>query len=406
MRKLLSVFLLFAITAAWAQTAQPTSGLAWSGYVKSDLLYDSRQTESFREGHFLLYPSNAKTDQQGLDINDQPSFNILSIQTRLNGKISGPDAFGAKTSGTIEGEFFGTSDADLPGFRLRLAFLKLDWKKLSLLAGQTWHPLFVMEMFPAVVSFNTGAPFQPFSRNPQVKLVYTAKKLKLIGVAASQRDFASNGPAGVTSAYLRNSVLPNLHAQMQITVDNHLLGAGVDYKKITPRIVTTKNFKTDQTIASTAFLGYARLDLKPVTIKMEGVYGGNLADQLMLGGYAIHSVNDATGYETYTALKCYSLWGELSVGKDIEYGLFAGYTKNLGAEENTAGSYFGRGVNIASLFRVSPRVQINSGKTRVSTEVEYTRAGYGLNNNANKGKVESVKNISNLRLLLAVYYFF
>lgn len=406
MRKQLAAFLLFVFTAAMAQTTNPPVGLSWSGYVKTDLLYDSRQTESLREGHFLLYPANAKPDQQGLDINDQPSFNILSIQTRLNGKLSGPDAFGAKTSGTIEGEFFGTSDADLPGFRLRLAFLKLDWKKLSLLVGQTWHPMFVMEMFPAVVSFNTGAPFQPFSRNPQMRLVYTAGKLKLIGVAASQRDFSSSGPSGVTSAYLRNSVLPNLHVQMQIAGPSHLVGAGVDYKKLTPRMVTAKNFKTDQTISAVSFMGFAKLDVKPVTLKMEGVYGGNLSDQLMLGGYAIQSVDDAAGYETYTALNCYSVWGELSTGKTIEYGVFAGYTKNLGADENIAGSYFGRGVNIASLFRLSPRVQINSGKTRVSTELEYTQAGYGVNNNANKGKVENVKNISNLRLLLAVYYFF
>jgi hypothetical protein len=124
--------------------------------------------------------------------------------------------------------------------------VKLDWEKTSLLVGQTWHPLFIAEMFPGVVSFNTGSPLQPFSRNPQIRLTHSLDKLKLIAVAASQRDFSSNGPNGFTSTYLRNSVVPNIHAQVQYSGDDFFGGAGIDYKKITPRIVTTKNIKTDQ----------------------------------------------------------------------------------------------------------------------------------------------------------------
>ena len=66
-----------------------------------------------------------------IDINAKSGFNILSIQSRLTGKITGPDAFGAKTSGQLEGEFFGTADSDVNGFRLRHAFVKLDWENTS-----------------------------------------------------------------------------------------------------------------------------------------------------------------------------------------------------------------------------------------------------------------------------------
>ena len=58
------------------------------------------------------------------DLNANPSFHILNIQTRLRGDITGPDAFGAKTSGAIEAEFFGTSESDLNGFRLRHAYVQ------------------------------------------------------------------------------------------------------------------------------------------------------------------------------------------------------------------------------------------------------------------------------------------
>ena len=404
--KKLFLILCFSVSMVYAQTDKPALGLSVTGFVKTDLIFDSRQTVSFREGHFHLYPQNENLDIRGNDIHAKSNFNILSIQTRLNGKITGPDAFDAKTSGVIEGEFFGTSDSDVNGFRLRMAYLKMDWEKLSMLVGQTWHPMFITEMFPGVVSFNTGAPFQPFSRNPQVRLTYSEANFKFIAVAASQRDFTSNGPDGFSSAYLRNSVLPNLHAQIQYFGGELFGGVGIDFKRITPRIVTTQKVKTDKAISSLSLIGFTKLEFHPVTLKLEGVYGSNLSDHLMLGGYAVKSFDALNGFEEYTAIRCLSVWGELSLGKAIEYALFAGYTKNLGSQESTIGPSFGRGTNIENVFRVSPRAQFNSGKTRISTELELTSAGYGVSNFADKGKVEQVKNISNIRALVAFYYFF
>ncbi|RJP73105.1 MAG: hypothetical protein C4539_02350, partial [Ignavibacteriales bacterium] len=345
-------------------------------------------------------------DQNGNDINSKSNFNILSIQTRLTGKITAPDAFGAKTSGQIEGEFFGTSDADINGFRLRHAFVMLDWEKISLLVGQTWHPMFVTEMFPGVVSFNTGAPFQPFSRNPQIRLSYKIDDIKIILAAIAQRDFQSNGPAGFSSAYLRNSVIPNLHFQLQYSNNGTLAGAGFDYKKLTPRLVTEKNVKADATVSGFSALGFLKLNLDPVTLKLQGIYGQNIPDLMQIGGYAVKSIDAATAIESYTSLSNISGWGEISVGKQTEVALFFGYSKSLGASDNIIGPYYGRATNIENIFRLSPRIQFNSEKTRISTEVEYTSAGYGTPNGLNKGKIENVKTVTNVRLLLAFYYFF
>lgn len=141
--------------------------LSLSGFIKTDILYDTRQTTSIREGHFLLYPKDRALDPEGNDFNAKDTFHILSIQTRLALKITGPKALGARPTGYIEGEFFGHSDADINGFRLRHAYLKLNWEKTELMIGQFWHPMFITESFPEVVSFNTGAPFEPFSRAPR-----------------------------------------------------------------------------------------------------------------------------------------------------------------------------------------------------------------------------------------------
>lgn len=406
MKRVIIIFLLLVSFRIIAQTEKQNFGISFSGFVKTDLIYDTRQTVSLREGHFFLYPQSENLDINGKDINAKSNFNILSIQSRLHGRITGPDAFGAKTSGQIEAEFFGTADGDINGFRLRHAFVKFEWDRTSLLIGQTWHPMFVVEMFPGVVSFNTGAPFQPFSRNPQIRFTYSVENLKFILAALSQRDFQSNGPAGFSSSYLRNSVIPNLHAQVQYSHEGNIFGAGIDYKRLTPRLSTTKNVTTDNSISSLSAIGYAKLNIAPVTVKTEVVYGNNLADHLMLGGYAIKSINNNTGEEEYTPASVFSFWGEILTGKEIEFALFGGYSKNLGANDNIAGSFFGRGNNIDNLLRISPRVQWNSGTTRIAAELEYTSAGYGTPNILKKGKVENIKNISNLRLLFAVFYFF
>ena len=175
MKKVFFNLSLLASIIANAQDSKevPKPGINFSGFVKTDIFYDTRQTGCIREGHFLLYPENKLPDSYGNDINARANFNILSIQSRLKGSITGSDAFGAKTSGLIEADFFGNENAnfsDVNGFRIRHAFVKLNWKSTELMAGQYWHPMFIAESFPGVISFNTGAPFQPFSRNPQIRL--------------------------------------------------------------------------------------------------------------------------------------------------------------------------------------------------------------------------------------------
>ncbi len=379
-------------------------GISFSGYVRTDFFYDTRQTVSLREGHFLLYPANELLDKNGEDINAKMNFNLLSIQTRVTGKITGPEFLGAKTSGTIEAEFFGTSDADVNGVRMRHAFVNLKWPSTSLLIGQTWHPLFIAEMYPLVVSFNTGVPFLPFARCPQVKLTQSFGNVNLIAAIASERDFNSNGPNGFSSSYLRNSGIPEMHLQLQYKTENLLLGAAADYKVVQPRLVTLKNNKTDETIGGFTTIGYLKFTAAPVTFSLQGIYGQNATDIMMLGGYAVKSVDSTTGVEKYTTLNSYSVWSEVYFGKELQFGLFGGYSKNLGSSDNIIGSPFTRVSNIDAVFRVAPRLQYTCGSTRFAGELEYTSAGYGTIDK--NGKVINPKNINNTRILLAVYYFF
>jgi len=98
------LFIIFSVVLA-QENKDSKWGISFSGFVKSDFILDSRQTVNAREGHFLFFPQPELLDKNNSDINAKANFNILSIQTRLNGKITGPDALGAKTSAMIEGEF-------------------------------------------------------------------------------------------------------------------------------------------------------------------------------------------------------------------------------------------------------------------------------------------------------------
>ena len=416
----------------------PKFGISFSGFVKTDIFYDTRQSGCVREGHFLLYPENILLDANNIDINAKSSFNILSIQSRLKGSITGPDAFGAKTSGVIEADFFGNENnnfVDLNGLRLRHAFVKLNWKSTELLVGQYWHPMFIAESFPAVLSFNTGAPFQPFSRNPQIRISKTFGGLKLIGVLFSQRDFASSGPDYIKSAngeynsavmvcskYLRNASIPNAHFQMQFTPDSteNLFGLGVDYKTLLPELYTidntkTKTFKSSETISSIAATAFVKLIFKPVTLKIEGIYAQNAYDMSMLGGYAVRQISDSlTGAKDFTSLKTGSLWLDMNTnGKKFQVGLFAGYTKNLGTTESIQTDnfykkeiYYARGSNIDQAYRLTPRIVFISGKLDIGIEIEHTVATYGIANGDKKGGVTDGKSVSNTRGLLAFLYKF
>lgn len=411
--------LLFVFTAIWAiiSLAQEDSkfGIRFSGFVKTDMFWDSRQTISAREGHFLLFPANEKLDKNGEDVNAKPNFNLLSIQTRLRGTITGPDALGAKTSGVIEGAFFGHTNGDINGFRLRHAFVKLAWTKTSLLVGQYWHPFFITSCFPGVVSFNTGSPFIPFTRNPQIRVTQSLGNFKLLLAASSELDFISTGPNGDSREYIRNSAIPTISFRAEYARTNSakdrecLIGIGINYKTLLPRLETDSAYKTNETIGTLSETVYFKMKFPALTVKLQGVYAQDPYNWLMIGGYAVEEITDpARDYRTYVPITTASGWLDIHTnGKVWQLGLLAGYARNMGAGKDFLKGkeyQYQRGANIAYLYRISPRFIYNAGKFRIAPEMEYTVAAYGQAQA--DGIVENTKEIGNLRLLLGVYYFF
>lgn len=407
-------------------------GIKFSGFVKNDFFLDTRQTVSLREGHFLLYPTVKNYDSEGNDLNDQTNLNFLSIQTRLTGNITAPDVLGAKVSGLIEADFFGNENAafvDANGFRLRHAFAKVKWTNTELLFGQFWHPFFNTNCFSEVISFNTGAPFQPFSRNPQIRITQKFGPISFVGAVATQRDFIS--PTG--SNVLRNAIIPDLNGQILFenindkTKTEIYTGAGIEYKTLKPLLFTVKSgktYSTDEKINSFAVMAFFKIKTPSFSFKTQGIYGQNLFDLTMMGGYAVSEILDTSKNKVkYTALNNMSLWSEVMITalKNIHFGLWAGYTQNLGANDdilfysNRVGGtdITVRGANpdnssdIKSILRVSPRIMFVFDKINFVLETEYTSAAYatkdvnGVLYRDSKGKITQTENISNIRVLFS-----
>ena len=414
-------------------------GVTLGGYICTDLFWDTRQMVESRDGLLLLYPDNIKEDIHGVDINARPSFNFLALNTRVTLRIQAPDALGAKVSGMIEGWFAGVSNTDMNGFSMRHAFIKLDWKKTSLLTGQTWHPLFTENCFANTVAGSAGAPFQPFSRAPQIRL--TQKFLKHSSVMLyinAQRDFLSFGTAGNSSSYLRNSAIPQAGIQYIFNAvtssdtkpkNTWLFGLGADYKYIIPRVLTDSNVYTRNGVhafAATAFLNFKQDKTDDLSwgIKAKALYGQACNEFLMLGGYAYKYMDNQTldtkmDYQ-YTTLNTIASWMDIYVKiKRWEAGVFGGYTQNLGSNKNiqdwhNPDTYLARGHNIAYMYRISVRAFYRWGALQIGLEPEYMLTCYGNTLNS-LGEVQKPSDtypnasrnmVSNLRVLLSTTLFF
>jgi len=137
-----------------------------------------------------------------------------------------------------------------------------------------------------------------------------------------------------------------------------------------------------------------------------GVYAQNATDLVMLGGYAVTEITDTLKkFKTYSNISTFSTFLDLTTnGNTLKAGLFAGYTKNLGAGEDVAGPVYSRGANIASLMRVSPRITYTQNQLTLGTELEVTTAAYGtLKKDAT---VENTTDITHIRLLVSAVYKF
>ena len=389
--------------SAAAPAAPAAPSLTIYGFVKAEALYDTRQVADIREGQFLLFPlPDSDPADPAVDVNGDPNLNLTAIQSRLGVRGAGARVGGADVSGVLEGDFFGGPTNDnISLFILRHAHVRLAWPTRELVVGQDWSPLFA-SLVPGTVSFNTGAPFQPFARQPQVRLtVRPTPALALTGAVAGQRDAFAD--IGGTEAQQRSG-LPILHAQVRYGAGGSVVGVGAEHKTLRPQ-------PGGATFSTGAVQAFARYEAARVYAQAKVTAGGDLTDHLMTGGYV--AVADGAGNPTdaYETLDVAAGWLDVGTrGAPLAVGLFAGYLQNLGTAD--AGAYTGGGTRapaLQSLWRVAPRASWRQGPLQIAAEVEVTTADYGTagldaHQLPQDGADDGV--VTNVRGLLAAFYHF
>ena len=199
-----------------------------------------------REDMMLFYPKPVVLDSLGRDINDGWQADMLAITARLGLRVNGPEMLGAKSFAYVEGDFTGSTNATINNLRLRHAYFNLDWGHHRLLAGQYWHPMVVHEIMPMTNPLNMGAPFHPYSRQPQVRYEFRTGRLEAVAVAVWQLDNTSqgllNGERASSTQFARHSLVPELNAQLRYHSQRWLLGLALNVKTIQPRVPNRVSF--------------------------------------------------------------------------------------------------------------------------------------------------------------------
>jgi hypothetical protein len=419
------IFILSSVTFAQEEnkvTAKKSS-IQFYGFIRSEYYYDSYKGLNAAQDNFYLFPLYKGLDAEGNHLNQQGISGFTAMASRFGMNINGPEILGAKTSANIETDFAGVVNVYPEVLRLRKAYVKLDWEKSSLLVGQTWHPLWNGSgaFFPQVGGLNTGSPYNPFNRSPQVDFDYKlGKNVTLSLTALFEQQYASKGFYTTTNTNTsnlakRNAGIPELVAGLYYNSGGISLGVAGQFNAIKPIDITEGSggkFKSDELNTSYAVMTYIGYKKDKWFFLLKEMVGQNLANMLMIGGYGAKTFDAVTGGMTYTNYTTANTLVNIVYGTTFQAGLFAGISNNYGTtdalcEVNGAAKTAGLMPAMKQVYRVAPYFAYNYKNLRFVAEYEMDSADYGTGNfNFSDGLYDDTVNATNHRILLMLTYNF
>lgn len=392
------------------------------GYIKAEYLFDTRQVVALRSDQTLLYPREKLFDPDGKDINARKQLNMLSIESRLSYAlfVEKVKCLECSARAVLEADFWGrtSNSTDLPGeYRLRHSFIELYFKDVTLTFGHTWHPFTVVDCYPNIISFNSGAPMEPTARNGGFVATYTKEKITLIGSLFSQLNFNSDGPIGFTNIYIRNAIMPDIHVQVKYNDDKNIFGICYTIKRLMPRIVTNNGFSTNESIFSHNASIYYSYTHPVFSFRSRYIWIQNGTEYFMFGGYGVHSIDPVTDKRTYANTSGSNLWVDMDImlNDTLQPGLFVGYFYNHGSlqiilpdviEDDIVieRRFYGLDPRIGQAVRVEPRLRMLYDPLVICFELEMTAAAYGTPNEYKK--VKNQQWVQNTRFAFSLFYKF
>lgn len=386
---LLALLLAAPVAAAQEKAAKPANHFTPYGFFRTLAIFDSRECKAGSEDLFFYMPLDTDIDAEtGKDLNSNPSFKMSSITTRLGFNMSGYSFGSMQVSGKVETDFY-LMNGSTASLRLRQAYVDLLWnspyyafESVSLRVGQAWNPM-AADM-PCGVNIESGSPFNPFARSPQVMLDFAFNKhLSLTAGAIYPMQYRPTGPVGAAEEYVKFGVVPELYAGLNYRSGSFLARLGADFLSIKPRWKRVKDRVSF--VNPMLYLQFSSGDLK---INAKTIYASGGDHLRLMSGYALFDTSVQDHYK-YAPLHSSVSYVSFSYGKQWQVMGMVGYMKALGTMRELPVSaegyidpanihYFASGFkNIDQLLRATPTIAYNAGKLTVALEYDATLVQYG-----------------------------
>ncbi len=384
------------------------------GFVRNYFSYDTRECVAGTGDLYNYLPKDnlwnqtvEQAEQSGIereDLNAVQSFRFLSLTTRLGLNIVDYQIGNTQFGGKIEADFYAglTGVTGTAQFRLRQAYMTLAWDSLrmgnkeryariDLLLGQAWHPM--AADLADVIALNSGAPFGPFSRTPQIKMdARLADWFSLTAAAIWQMQYTSVGPEGKSANYIKYARTPEAYIGLGFMhKKDFLFRVGLDVLSISPRHIgmitapdgTEVKVKVNDRLTTFSPFAYLQYQTDYFKLQAKTIFAEGGEHMNLNGGYGVSRINTDGSWE-YTPTRNSTTWICMSFGKQIKGILFAGYVRNFGTKKplvSTDKEYFYFSTTsfntLNRAFRVSPTLLWTIGKFQLGIEYEITSAQYG-----------------------------
>ena len=395
------IAVLVLLTGVSAVAQETPAKFKLYGFVRNYAVIDSREVSGGTHDLYYYMPKDELFGSDGSDLNSGLNWKFVSLTTRLGLDFSGYEFEGLKVAGKVEADFYslnGTGSAQtIAQFRLRQAYMALtndleNGDKLVANIGQTWHPMGAD--LPHGINLESGAPFGPFNRSPQLMIHWTHKDFTLTsGILYLSQYLPMDAQTNAKSVAPYKYGWPEEYFGLTWKKGAFVEKLGFTNILTKPVRITKDNYKASGLLdAMTAFY-FCQYTKDLFQIKAKVAYAMSGEHMNILSGYGI-SAYDATNHEyTYTPMQDLTSFVSAQYGKKVQVMGMVGYMKHLGTTEDLLGGAAVMGktaaeggnlwintaaaTNIQQAVRVTPTVLWNLGKLQLGLEYDYTIAQFG-----------------------------
>ena len=397
------------------------------GFIRNYMVFDTHEVSAGTQDLYFYMPKDSKM-VDGVDQNANPSFRMLALTTRLGLNVDGYRIGELKVKGNVEADFYCMSGS-LATLRLRHAYMGLLWDNLVLgdllvNVGQTWHPM-AADM-PHVTNLETGAPFGPFNRSPQVMFHWTVGKFTWTGGILYPMQYLPVGPIYSTdpvwnsyqgkyepkttysttksAEFNKYGMIPEVYVGVAFQSGGFLGKVGANFFSSMPRwqapaitIVdeATKelSFDYDHTsmlkerlyaISPFVFLQFTKGSFQ---LRAKSILAQSGEHMNLLSGYA-GSYNWSKHALEYTPMQDWASFISFQAGRKFQFLCMLGYMQQLGTTRSVFAYLANDRLNtlwlntsadnkIQRAFRATPTLAYNLGKLTFSLEYNCTGAWFG-----------------------------